>query len=354
MKSSKTFSPRVVSPLALGLIVSLAFSLSACNKKPSETATKVAAPATAVAPAPVAAPEAKPADKSAAATINWDDMPDLKEIGNFPFVTAPKGLKIENEKNGLTEFFPYERMENYTGSGIYTTEGKLGVIHFSSGEYNQRFFDKSILSYLDSIGAKKIHEGVIPSDDVLREKLKKNMFNGKGRSVGISVYSDPIYLYAFKNNGKKYVINVQSNSAQGQIFIMELEDFKQSIQKYSAEGMKKEIEATGKAVLNINFDTDKATLKADGQTVVNQITALLKNNAGLKLSIEGHTDNTGSAEHNKKLSADRANTVMLALVSDGIDKNNLKSTGYGAEKPMVANDTEDNKAKNRRVELVKF
>ena len=150
------------------------------------------------------------------------------------------------------------------------------------------------------------------------------------------------------------MLQVWSNSASAEVGVVQLEGFKQTIQAPTAASMKKDIDATGKAVLNINFDTDKATLKADGQTIVNQITALMKNNAGLKLSIEGHTDNTGSAEHNKKLSADRANTVMLALVSDGINKSDLKSAGYGAEKPMVANDTEDNKAKNRRVELVKF
>lgn len=362
LKFAKTLPRHIGATLALSLIVGLGFSLSACNKKPVEPAAKVAAPAVVAAPAPVAttptpsalAPEVKAADITAAVTINWEEMPDLKDIGNFPFVTAPKGLAIESEKNGLSEFFSYEQMQNYTGNGIYSTEGKLGVIHFSSGEYNQRFFDKSILSYLDGIGAKKIYEGVIPSDDVIREKFKKNLYNGKSRTVGLSAYSDPIYFYAFKNNAKKFVINVQSNTAKGQIFIMELEDFKQSIQKYSAESMKKEIEATGKAVLNINFDTDKATLKADGQTVVNQIAVLLKNNTGLKLSIEGHTDNTGSAERNKKLSIDRTNTVMLALVADGINKNDLKSTGYGSEKPLAANDTEENKTKNRRVELVKF
>jgi len=106
--------------------------------------------------------------------------------------------------------------------------------------------------------------------------------------------------------------------------------------------------------VNINFDNDKATLMADGQDVVNQITALLKGNPALKLSIEGHTDNTGSAERNKALSTERSNAVMVALVSAGIGKDNLKAAGFGADKPLVANDSDDNKAKNRRVELVKF
>ncbi len=74
----------------------------------------------------------------------------------------------------------------------------------------------------------------------------------------------------------------------------------------------------------------------------------------MKLSIEGHTDNSGSVERNKKLSTDRANTVMYALAGKGTDIKRLKARGFGAEKPSVPNNTEENKAKNRRVELVKF
>ena len=106
--------------------------------------------------------------------------------------------------------------------------------------------------------------------------------------------------------------------------------------------------------MNINFDTNQSTLKTDGREVVDQIVALLRGVPALNLSIEGHTDNTGSAERNKMLSAERSNAVTLALVNTGIGKDRLKAVGFGAEKPLVANDSEDNKAKNRRVELVKF
>lgn len=114
------------------------------------------------------------------------------------------------------------------------------------------------------------------------------------------------------------------------------------------------MEEKGKAVLYINFDNDKATLKSEGQQVVTEIEKLLKSNLELKLSIEGHTDNTGSAEHNKTLSQQRSDAVLNVLTTNGIDKSRLKSKGFGSEKPLVANDSEENKAKNRRVELVKI
>jgi OmpA-OmpF porin, OOP family len=290
--------------------------------------------------------------------INWDEMPDLKDIGDFPFITAPTGLKINNEKDGLSEVFDFETMEIYTGAEISTVEGKLGIVAFDGADdkhFNQKIFDRSVYDYFDGIGAKKLYTGDFPKDDKGRERLEKNMWGGKHGSNGLMRESDaPFAVYAFKNNGKKYILNIQSNSAQGTVFIMELKDFEQTIKKYSAEQMKSDIDKTGKAILNINFDTDKATLKADGQKIVDEIYALLNTNSNLKISIEGHTDNVGGATRNKQLSTERANTVMYALAGKGIDIKRLKATGFGSEKPIKANDTEENKAQNRRVELVKF
>lgn len=292
------------------------------------------------------------------AEINWDEMPDLKDIGNFPFVTAPEGLEIANEKEGVSEIFDYETMENYLGNTIYTTEGKLGILAFDgSGDknFNQKLFDKSVYDYMDKIGAKKIYKGDFPEDEKNSAKLEKNMWSGKHRTSGLMRESDsPFAVYAFKNNGKKYIVNIQSNSAQGNVFIMELKDFVQTIKKYSAEQMKMDIDKTGKAVLHINFDTDKAVLQPDGEKVIAEILMLLAANPTLKLSIEGHTDNSGIVAKNLKLSTERANTVMYALAGKGIDISRLKAKGFGSEKPLKANDTEEHKAENRRVELVKI
>ena len=295
-----------------------------------------------------------PKTEATSTEINWDEIPDLKAIGNFPFVTAPKGLIMYNEKNGLTEVFDYETMENYTGKNLITTEGKLGILYFSEN-FNQKLFDKSYYDYLDKIGAKQLYKGNFPEDEKQQEQLSKNIWTGNISTYGMVRESDaPFAVYAFRNNGKKYILNIQSNSSHGNIFIMELKDFEQTIGKYTAEQMQSDIDKTGKAILNINFDTDKATLKPDGQKIVDEILSLLNTNSNLKLSIEGHTDNVGSATRNKQLSTERANTVMYALAGKGIDIKRLKATGFGSEKPIKANDTEENKAQNRRVELVKL
>lgn len=295
--------------------------------------------------------------KTATSGINWDEIPDLKDIGNFPFVTAPAGLKISNEKDGVSELFDYETMENYINSNVFTTEGKLAILAFEGQgkDFNQKLFDKSVYDYIDKIGAKKLYKGDFPEDENAREKLEKNMWSGKHSTRGLMRESDsPFAVYAFKNNGKKYIVNIQSNTAQGNVFIMELQDFVQTIEKYSAEQMKMDLDKTGKAILHINFDTDKSTLQPDGQKIVDEILSLLNSNPSLKLSIEGHTDDSGTTARNQKLSTERANTVMNALATKGIDIKRLKAKGFGSEKPLKTNDTEENKAENRRVELVKI
>lgn len=114
------------------------------------------------------------------------------------------------------------------------------------------------------------------------------------------------------------------------------------------------IDKDGKAVLQITFETGKYIIKPDGLDIIDQIAKLLTTDSKLKLSIEGHTDNVGSALTNKKLSIDRANAVLERLVELGIDRRRLKSTGYGLERPIVPNNSQENKAKNRRVEIVKI
>lgn len=121
-----------------------------------------------------------------------------------------------------------------------------------------------------------------------------------------------------------------------------------------SDQIQKELDEKGKAVLYINFDIDKSTLKPDGNEAVAEIEKVLKENASLKIAINGYTDNTGNEDHNQQLSSDRANTVMQKLVAAGVDKVRLSSKGYGSQNPIADNTTEEGKAKNRRVELVKI
>ena len=119
------------------------------------------------------------------------------------------------------------------------------------------------------------------------------------------------------------------------------------------EVMVDELNKSGFVALYINFETGKADIKPESQTIVDQVADMLKSNDSLNVSVEGHTDNVGTAGFNKTLSANRAKSVMDAIISRGIEKSRLSVKGWGQEKPIGDNKTEEGRAKNRRVEIVK-
>ena len=103
---------------------------------------------------------------------------------------------------------------------------------------------------------------------------------------------------------------------------------------------------------NLNFDFGTTKLTPESQQTVTDLIVIFKAYPSTEARLEGHTDSVGDAEANKKLSQDRADAVKNIMVTNGIDANRLSTTGYGQEKPIASNDTEEGKAQNRRTELV--
>ena len=103
---------------------------------------------------------------------------------------------------------------------------------------------------------------------------------------------------------------------------------------------------------DILFDVNKATLKADLKTSLAKVAGILSVYQQFNVSIEGNTDNTGSAEHNMKLSQQRADNVKNFLVEQGIDSTRLEAKGLGMTMPIADNSTKEGRQKNRRVDLV--
>ena len=104
-------------------------------------------------------------------------------------------------------------------------------------------------------------------------------------------------------------------------------------------------------IRGVKFETARWDIKAMSYRHLDEVATILKNNLGLKVEIQGHTDNRGSAKYNQKLSDRRANAVMGYLVGRGISPNRLTASGYGFSKPATSNDTPAGRAQNRRVEL---
>ncbi|TRX62626.1 OmpA family protein [Fulvivirga sp. M361] len=120
--------------------------------------------------------------------------------------------------------------------------------------------------------------------------------------------------------------------------------------------LKKNLETNGRVVLyGIYFDTDKSTIQANSYPLIEQIAMMLKADAAMKVRIEGHSDSQGEESYNQALSEERAAAVSSVLTSKyGVSTSQLRSKGYGESKPVGDNRTSTGRAKNRRVELVKF
>ena len=101
----------------------------------------------------------------------------------------------------------------------------------------------------------------------------------------------------------------------------------------------------------LTFDTGKATLKPESAEQLKNIAEILKAFPKVSIKLGGYTDNRGPADFNLKLSQDRADNVMAELVKLGIDAGRLKAEGYGEQYPVATNDTEEGRAKNRRIDI---
>jgi len=329
------------------------------NDATGDSVTKTASSTTDTAPAA--------ADQTATSTetfkdFDWSTIPQsTTDIGAFPYISAPEGFYIgENDsytasKTGYSEFSDFNKLIIFNGQSFYNAEGKVAKMQFrmkaEGAEWNQYRFDSSIDKYLVSIGAKLV--GKLKLTNEQTKFLNKDDDMTIHQYIVGDPYNVPVRFYALNHLKGKIMFQVFSNTASGEAAVVELAAFEQTIKAPTAVQMKKDIDANGRSILNINFDTDKSDLLPDGQKIVDEILTLMKSNPTLKIAIEGHTDNSGSADRNRKLSTARANTILKSLISRGIAANRLTAAGFGAERPLVANDSEVNMYKNRRVELVK-
>jgi VWFA-related protein len=103
---------------------------------------------------------------------------------------------------------------------------------------------------------------------------------------------------------------------------------------------------------NVLFDFSKATIRPESYAILDEIARQLKKFPRVRLGVHGHTDNVGGEEFNQKLSIQRAEAVVEALVGRGIDRSRLRPRGFGMLQPLAPNDVEENRQKNRRTEFV--
>ncbi len=162
-----------------------------------------------------------------------------------------------------------------------------------------------------------------------------------------------IYKLEYEGMSLVAVFEVYNEGLQYSVTILKTGSIKTLEDEVDAEKMYHSLLKDGHISLYINFGSGDSELTEDAIKTVEQIARLMKSNPELRLIIEGHTDNVGTPEKNKKLSLERANSVVKYLIARGISSSRLAAKGMGAEKPIGDNNSEEGRRKNRRVELVK-
>lgn len=207
-------------------------------------------------------------------------------------------------------------------------------------EVKQKSFTVFKGKTIDAITKKPVEASIEITDNSsgqVIETFKTNSATGKflitlasGKNYGIAVKAEG-YLFHSEN------FDIPSGSADNLVNkVIELKNI--------AVGSKI-------ALRNIFFDTGKSTLRPESNAELDRLVKLLKDVPSLEIEISGHTDNTGSASLNEKLSQSRADAVVTYLKSKGIAASRLTSEGYGSRQPIATNNTADGRQQNRRTEF---
>jgi OmpA-OmpF porin, OOP family len=269
----------------------------------------------------------------------------------------------------LIKLYPQAHVSEYA---VKEFDSAKMLIGYKAGEDNPATYDdvegKVIYYRFEHKPTTSTLEILRNYEGVMRAKGFEPIISGRGNKYpGLDRTEDETVGYwRWEEHGKGTIwvslhawYNGGHDAPWSELTIVETKAMEQTLEGNAATEAKAAtladaLQETGRvAVYGITFDFNKATLRPEAAPVLGEVLAMLAGNTGLQLAIEGNTDSIGLPAYNLKLSADRAATVMAWLVAHGIDPGRLTTAGFGDTKPVADNATEDGRAKNRRVELVR-
>ncbi|WP_245460243.1 OmpA family protein [Mesorhizobium sp. M1B.F.Ca.ET.045.04.1.1] len=306
---------------------------------------------------------------------------DVEGSSDHPLVGRYEGAEIvgyavsEYDEANLVEG-PFSPTSTNGGTGFKTVEGRSALIYYALPQGHSTL--EVLRNYEEGLKAKGFSEvftcatkngscfesgqpeggyllGQAVGDPLSLPKLSDdyvhNWFQEGGR-----------YLLARleRPEGAVYAAVYLGESGSGNVAVVRVVETKAmetgKVRVVTAKEIGSALSDVGKIpVYGIWFDFDKDIIKPESKPTLDQIAQLLTSEPDLKLNIVGHTDNQGGADYNLDLSRRRAASVVAALVSQyGIAADRLASDGAGMTQPVASNDTEEGRAKNRRVELQRY
>jgi OmpA-OmpF porin, OOP family len=273
----------------------------------------------------------------AASAIAFAEEEEAVEIDTPPLTDSPYFSGMPNYMLGASSDKDFDAYDFFDGKKMVTVEGRLWSKEYWLKEKAPSASDVQITrNYANAIkdlGGTVFIDGSCDGD-ACKEKSAFRLMTGKITKDSKEVWVEVVP----HNDGSDYTLTVVEKGAM-----------KQDV---TAADMLKALTTEGHVSLYINFDTGKALMKPESSPIIGQIAAMMKNSPDLELSVEGHTDNIGDPQENQTLSEERAKAVVSAIVQKGVDASRLTAVGFGQNKPVTDNTSEEGRAKNRRVELV--
>lgn len=247
-------------------------------------------------------------------------------------------INTENDDNGMT--VSYDGKTAFLSS---SREGGFGGLDIYSFELPENVQPKKI-TYIKAVVKDAVTKKLLNADySIIDLESKQEIYKGNTPTGSFFVSVEL---------GKNDALQIQK---EGYLFYSQninLKEITTQAKPYEMEVLLVPIASNNKITLNnVFFDFDKSELQPESFVELDKLADLLKKNATVKIEIGGHTDNKGDTKYNQTLSQKRAESVVNYLVQKGIDKARLSAKGYGETQPVAPNDTEENKAKNRRTEV---
>jgi OOP family OmpA-OmpF porin len=290
--------------------------------------------------------------------VNPAQAQDRDGSRDHPLITRYPGAVI----NGYSqkEFDEYELPLSKVADGKYAktqhVEGKVVAIHYDSPSGRSALeiyrnyeaaLQKAGFQTLFSCAPRACGDqppgGAFPLDDAFGNYSDQTRYLAAKLSSPQGDFHVALWVYDSGFDIKQFLAVVESKP-------MEV-----GLVSVNAEALGGDIRRSGHAsVYGIHFDTGKADVKPESDAALKEIANLLQQDPQLKLYVVGHTDNQGALDLNVDLSKRRADAVLTALATKyGVAAARLSAWGDGPTSPVASNDTEEGRAKNRRVELVK-
>lgn len=259
--------------------------------------------------------------------LNWETPINM----GYPINSRGQDWNLVVARDGKTAYFSSDQLKGFGGLDIYT---------FQLPEKLQA----EKVSYL---------RGYV-RDAITKQPLSANVelspINGEPTTLTYAKPGTGMFLVPLKTN-MKYALTIDKD---GYLFYTEFYNMP-AIQRDQPIELfidLEKIELGNSVVLkNIFFDTDKSDIKDESKQELEKLIDFLSENNSIRIEISGHTDNIGDSKHNMVLSENRAKSVCDFLTNNGIEKSRLTYKGFGDTQPIKQNNTDENRAKNRRTEF---